>query len=286
MLKKVLIITIILSFFMLLTNVAADVTIVKPYYETLSTDSEERVFDVGMMSFGQEMELVFRPESEISDYLWESLTFVSVPEGWKYENSKVVGTTYVMYLTSPLSAKEGAYSIKVVAKEEQRHIDDEEFEIRINLVKDLVDASLVDNDTEIVFGEKAKYTILLNNNSSTDAHIEIASNLPLNWFEGETVLVQAKSQKKVELYVQPKEIGYQDIEFVVKSADYFEDIATIKVPTLRVNPTLESKYKVASQGFNLLSPTMNFFYALVDILYSIIFMILSSINQFIFGVPL
>ncbi len=222
--------------------------------------SSSEVFSFGKVAKGETMRLVIKKKSDLS-FDWAILSVDSslLPPGWKVD-SIAEDKSLIAEITVPRNAEVSTQQIKFTASNPAEPVLSETFYASVLVQENLLDASVEELSQETVLGEVEKFNLVLNNDSIASHRVKVRSSLPSYWFSSQTVVLEPKQAKNVELSVVPYAYGEKNFQFEVLS---LENSKTFSFPArLSVKPTLSGMYLASFGGFPFFSPGMLPFYLL------------------------
>lgn len=216
-------------------------------------NSGETVF-LGDIGPGQTIPVIFDPiVTEGGLYgkggQYDYVEVVSVPNGWKSVNSKVYGAPKQVEITAARAAKEGNYTVIMVA------IDENNADALGNVTvvgvlrvrHDIVDIDVLPNDQTVGANQPARITVKINNKGDAPDTFSIYSEGVPGWMFSKEFYVPASSVTSVGYEVVGGEEEVYDVSIVVesKSSSLIKKQKEVKV---NVRSNLISDFKATSHG--------------------------------------
>ena len=92
------------------------------------------------------------------------------------------------------------------------------------------------------------YEITLINNSLAGHTVQVSSDLPLLWFEGQEITLKPKESKTLTLTVTPRVYGFRAFTFYLHSQENGR-LLNLSPARIDAKPVLKEKYATGLYGF-------------------------------------
>ncbi len=227
----------------------ATVYLVEPLDQRLSQNQE--VF-FGKIAAGETLKVVAKKKSDFG-VEWNSLS-VNVqllPNGWDAEMVET-DKTIIANVKVPANALISTQRIGFTASNSIEPMFSETFYGMVSVNENLLSASIENLNQGVVLGEKAEFSLVLNNDSIADHSVIVRTDLPDYWFSAQTVGLKPLEAKTVEMPVIPYSYGEKSFSFTVSS---MENDSQFRFPAkMNVKPTLVGMFQAPLVGFPFFSP--------------------------------
>lgn len=168
---------------------------------------------------------------------WDNIAPTFMPENWRYNVVKE-SKSLVLELHIPRDAELIAVNIPTILESDGI---DESVNFRLFVTNNLLSATIDKTFVETHTAEPAVFTLTLSNESVAAHAVRIGASLPEDWFDGEYVIVPARSNIRTELTVMPRFQGMRSFSFNVDSALNGRKLSELPVE-MRVVPSLRGKF--------------------------------------------
>lgn len=184
----------------------------------------EEVF-LGDVAPGQVIGLDFDPFSGGYGYGredWDKIEPVVVPEGFRFEESRLQESTLQTKLIVPENAEKGVYTIKLRAidyrmKESAYRAPDLYFTVKIKVTEDVFRVTPAQYFYFIPVGSQESLKVRVDNLGIATDYVEVRTDLPEGWATGVREVIGPRSSKILELKIRPKETGFYRFTLLFRS---------------------------------------------------------------------
>lgn len=237
------------------------VFLVKPVSQPLESGATVLL---GSIMPGETLELVFSNDDREGGF-WNRLQIAqdSLPSGWVVSAPQLFAESLVVSVRVPGNETEHLQNIHVRLLDVHNPLHAQDVSLQVLVKNDLVKASFSPLQDSVLLGQKARYKLVLVNNSLADHLVTVRSSLPFFWFEPIQIKLSAKpdalAQQELVLGVNTKSYGVRNFSFLVDSDLSGRHLAVYQTDLL-VRPTLQGKFQSGLFGFSFFTPNLSVFY--------------------------
>jgi len=258
----------ILTILIVMTLVSA-IQVLEPVEKDIK---EGDVINLGEMGPGQTIKVSIHPwVTEGGIYgeggLYDIATVTNLPEGWKYEKSKLYGNPLQVTITADEYAPEGNYTVDITVVDEYNgeELGNVTFKGEVVITWDVLDVEVTPKDVKVGPGQPAKFDITITNKGTTSDVFEISSVGMKRWEFTKPVFVPGKSSKTItyEMTAYEEEEYEARINVASTASDLIQQSENVKVT---VSSGIIGDYKATNNGVILFPLLEAPIYALAGLL--------------------
>jgi hypothetical protein len=227
--------------FLLFLSTVYGIRLVEPISKTLENGDF-----VGQIASGQELNLIVSKELGKFDSLEVK---ESLPSNFEIKQDDYL-EYFLVHIKSDEKTLKTTYDLELTISG-----DGEESAKVYFLVDDsLLDLSFLNYSAEVPVDGKAKYEVLLINNSDADAEFEITPRVPWFWTNKKSIKVEVdkRSTKIAMIEIFPRMQGEHFFDVEAKTSDFSKKFTLF----VDAKPTLNSKFSSAVNGFPVYSVSL------------------------------
>lgn len=206
--------------------------------------------DAGRLSHGEKMDVIFNKNSGYGKNVDWTQAKIGNPfsvNGITTQDSEIATDSLILNVKTSTLTPEGVYDFPLELVGNENELINETYTLRVTIQKNLLNGSLSANQLSGGVNEPSTFTVLIVNDSSAAAKVDVIPALPQIWAQSQSVKVDPHSFVEIPLTVTPRFAGPKtfDIRLVREDGETF---STLK-GTIVANPTLKDRYGAGLYGF-------------------------------------
>ena len=205
--------------------------------------------DAGRLSPGEKIDIIFNKNSGYGkniDWTQALIQNAYAPKGITTQDSEVNTDSLILKMETSTLAPEGVYDFPIELVGDGDTLVNEMYTLRITIQKNLLNGSLSANQLSGGVNEPSTFTVLIVNDSSAPANVEVIPALPQIWAKAHSTKIEAHSFVEVPITVTPRFAGPKT--FDIRLVREGETVSTLK-GTIVANPTMRDRYGAGLYGF-------------------------------------
>lgn len=230
------------------TQVHADAFLVDPVVQKAKPN---QVIDLGRISPGENVDVIFNKNAgygKEAEWKQARITNNYSVQGIGTRDSGVGTDSLITNIHTTALTAEGTYDFPLILVGEDGVLVNETYTLRIAVQKNLLNGSLSANQLSGGVNEPSTFTVLIVNDSSAAANVDVVPALPQIWAKSQTTKIDAHSFVEVPLTVTPRFAGPKTFDIKITNTGSGETISTLK-GTIVANPTMQDRYAAGLYGF-------------------------------------
>lgn len=230
----------------------ADAYLVDPVVEKAKP---RETIDIGRISPGESVDVIFNKNAGYGkDIEWKQarISNTHMVYGFVTRDSEVGTDSLITHVQTSSITPEGVYDFSLELVGEENVLVNETYTLRVTVQKKLLNGSLSANQLSGGVNEPSTFTVLVVNDSSAPARVEVTPALPQIWASARTTTIEAHSFVEVPITVTPRFAGPKTFDIKLTNLDSGETVSTLK-GTIVANPTLKDRYAAGLYGFPFFS---------------------------------
>ncbi len=234
------------------TYVSADAFLVDPVVQKAKPN---QVIDLGRISPGENVDVIFNKNAgygKEAEWKQARITNTFAVQGVVTRDSGVGTDSLITNIRTSSITGEGTYDFPVELVGEEGVLVSEMYTLRIAVQKNLLNGSLSASQLSGGVNEPSTFTVLIVNDSSAPANVEVVPALPQIWAKSQTTKIDAHSFVEVPLTVTPRFAGPKTFDIKITNTGSGETVSVLK-GTIVANPTLKDRYAAGLYGFPFFS---------------------------------
>jgi hypothetical protein len=208
------------------------------------------VLDMGRLSPGEKVDVIFNKNAGYGknvDWKQARITNAHSVQGFVTRNSDEGTDSLIARVETSVLTPPGTYDFPVELVGVEGELINENYTLRITIQNDLLNGSLSVNQLSGGVNEPSTFTVLLVNDSSAPAHVEVIPALPQIWAHARSTTIEPHSFVEVPIVVTPRFAGPKTFDIRIVQ-DNGETLSTLK-GTIVANPTMQDRYAAGLYGF-------------------------------------
>lgn len=206
--------------------------------------------DAGRIAPGEKVDIIFNKNSgygKNADWTQAKIENTHRAQDVTTMDSGVGTDSLITRIETSLITPEGVYDFPLELVGNNDELLNEDYTLRITVKKNLLNGSLIANQLSGGVNEPSTFTVLLVNDSSAPANVEVVPALPQIWAQSRTTRIEPHSFVEVPLTVTPRFAGPKTFDIHINTTQG-ETVSTLK-GTIVANPTMQDRYAAGLYGF-------------------------------------
>lgn len=208
------------------------------------------VLDMGRLSPGERVDVIFNKNAGYGKNVeWKQalLTNAHSAQGFVTHNSDTGTDSLIARVETSTLTPPGTYDFPIELVGVEGELINEHYTLRVTIQNDLLNGSLSVNQLSGGVNEPSTFTVLLVNDSSAPAHVEVIPALPQIWAQARSTTIEPHSFVEVPIVVTPRFAGPKTFDIRL-TRDNGENVSVLK-GTIVANPTMQDRYAAGLYGF-------------------------------------
>ena len=254
---------------LLASMVCANVYLVSPLEKT-ATEIDRSDYELhmtylrdvhlGKIGPGQALDLVFSRKAD-ENFKWNSLEVLEC----SYDcTTKITEETMTVSLKIPIEESTGNKRVVLKFKNDLDLRTPEIISFTFQVTKESLYIFSVPEDLEITAGESQKVWFHLQSNSISTDELILGDfeGFPAAWSHSGTIQIKPDEKKALNFDITALDEGFYDLQFQLSSTS--GAVLGGQKVTMRIHPSLKSKFRLYSEGFAFIPAILQPFYSLLS----------------------
>ncbi len=228
--------------------VHADAFLVDPVVQKAKPN---QTIDAGRLSPGEGMDIIFNKNAGYGKNVeWKQARIANPHQvsGIITRDSEVGTDSLIMHIQTSTITTIGTYDFPIELGGDDSVLVNEKYTLRIAVQNDLLNGSLSANQLAGGVNEPSTFTVLIVNDSSAPANVDIVPALPQIWAQSQTTKIESHSFVEVPITVTPRFAGPKTFDIRITNTNSGETVSVLK-GTIVANPTMQDRYAAGLYGF-------------------------------------
>ncbi len=228
--------------------VHADAFLVDPVVQKVKPN---QTIDAGRLSPGEGVDIIFNKNAGYGKNIeWKQARIANQNQvyGITTRNSEVGTDSLIMHIQTSIVSPVGTYDFPVELIGDDGVLVNENYTLRMAVQNDLLNGSLSANQLSGGVNEPSTFTVLIVNDSSAAADVDVVPALPQIWAQARSTRIESHSFVEVPITVTPRFAGPKTFDIRITNTNSGETVSTLK-GTIVANPTMQDRYAAGLYGF-------------------------------------